>query len=232
MSKLFGTSTPRRPHLVRPGGGLKGEIADLRSDVNEAFGVMEQSGGLIRLDEFIDPPTADTDAFLTSFPTSASEQVFEAADLDGVVGDGELPYARNVTITSTTHAHVTAVDVVIEGYVLRDGREVPVTITITTTNGGNATDASVATLHRISRVTIPAMGGASGALEIGFGARLGLSETMRSYAGRTGPLQEVAAGAVVTNGAFANPTGSPIASYTPNAAPDGSRDYAVAYIVG
>lgn len=230
MSKLFGRKTPRRPHLVRAGGGLKGEINDLRGDVNEAFDAMEQSGGLLRFDTFVDPAAASANAFKLSFPTAATEQVFEAADLDGAVGDGELPYARNVTITSSTHADVTAVDVVIEGYVIKDGREVPVTITITTTNGGNATDASVAALHRIERVTVPAMGGAGGALQIGFGVRLGLSDVMRAGGGRLGPVQEVAVGAVVTNGAFATPTGHPITSYTPNAAPNGTNDYAVLYV--
>lgn len=231
MSKLFGSQGPRRPHLVRPGGGLKGEIADLRSDINAVFENMESSGGYIRTDEYIDPPAADPNAFKESIATAAVDRVFEGADLDGVIGGDLLVPARNLTVTSTTHAHVTAVDVVFHGVVLVNGKEVPRSVTLTLTAGGNTTDVSPHVLSRVDRIEVPAQGGTSGALQFGFGDVLGLSETIKTRGGLTIPVQQIAAGAVVVSGTFANPTGSPVGTYAPAAAPNGANDYAVTYVV-
>lgn len=42
MSKALGIEHPKHPHLVRAGqGGVAGEVADLRQDVNKAFGYSE-----------------------------------------------------------------------------------------------------------------------------------------------------------------------------------------------
>lgn len=41
-SKAFGSSRAKKAHLVRAGGGLKGEIADLRADVEEGFQNLEE----------------------------------------------------------------------------------------------------------------------------------------------------------------------------------------------
>jgi hypothetical protein len=41
-SRSFGTKSPAMPHLVKRGGGLSGEIADLRSDIDEAFTSLEE----------------------------------------------------------------------------------------------------------------------------------------------------------------------------------------------
>ena len=40
-SKAFGSARPELPHLVQPGGGLSGEINDLRNDIDDAFEVLE-----------------------------------------------------------------------------------------------------------------------------------------------------------------------------------------------
>lgn len=40
-SRSFGNKLPKRSHLVKPGSGLRGEIADLRSDIDEAFESLE-----------------------------------------------------------------------------------------------------------------------------------------------------------------------------------------------
>lgn len=40
-SKAFGSERPVRPHLVQPGPGVSGEVNDLRSDIDDAFEVLE-----------------------------------------------------------------------------------------------------------------------------------------------------------------------------------------------
>jgi hypothetical protein len=61
-SKVFGTKVPVKGHLVRGGGGLSGEINDVRSDVEEAFVTMEAGTSVPRIvkvtgGSYIDPVT-------------------------------------------------------------------------------------------------------------------------------------------------------------------------------
>lgn len=46
-SNSFGSKRPQRSHLIRPGGGLKGEIFDLRKDIDEAFSTVEPGANFI-----------------------------------------------------------------------------------------------------------------------------------------------------------------------------------------
>jgi hypothetical protein len=139
---------------------------------------------------------------------------------------------RNITITTPTDAAIDAVDVVITGQVRGpDGTLEDVTDTITLTDGGGATDAGTIPFSLVTQVDIPAQSGVAAGMTIGFGVLIGLSDLMNERAGYLGPLREVAAGSVVTNGTFNNPSGSPVTTYSPNAAADGSRDYAVTYEV-
>lgn len=45
-SRIFGNRNPKRSHLVRRGGGLRGEVAELRDDVDDALAALEQTGVL------------------------------------------------------------------------------------------------------------------------------------------------------------------------------------------
>jgi hypothetical protein len=231
-SKLFGSKTARRPHLVSGTGGVAGEVADLRQDVEGSFARLENQGGYFRTDEFTNPATADVDAFKTSFATSGSVQSISGAALNGVVGVTEMVPPRNPTVTSSSHAHVTAVAVVFTGRVRNSaGDLVSRTVTVNTTNGGGATDAGAEALSIIDSVSIPAMGGASGSLQLGFGVSIGLGAKVKSRAGLIRALREVASGAVVTTGTFTNPSGAPVSLYTPSAAPNAANDYAVTFEV-
>lgn len=232
-SKLFGSKTAALPHLVQPGGGLSGEVYDLRADVDEAFTAMENNGGYFRTDEFTNPPAADVDAIVTSFASAASEDVRSGAELDGTVGAGEMTPPRNVTITSSTHADIDAVAVQIVGKV-RDqhGKLIDQTDTITLTNGGGATDVGTKAFSTVESITIPAQSGTGGALEVGFGAVIGLSAPLKARAGLAAVIRQVAVGVVVTTGTFVLPaTSGPNGTYAPAAAPDATRDYAVTYEV-
>jgi hypothetical protein len=217
---------PAVPHLN------KGEVADLRADVKSAFDTLESQGGYCRTDEFTNPAAADVDAIKTSIATAASLRTFSGTDLNGVVGEDEMVPPRNPTVTSTTNAHVTAVAVVFRGKLRNaDGDLVDHEVTINTTNGGGATDAGASPLSIVEEIEVPAMGGAAGALEFGFGAAIGLSAKVKSRAGLIAAIRQIAVGAVVTTGTITNPASCPVSLYTPASAPDGARDYALFYEV-
>lgn len=231
-SKLFGSKNPIKPHLVVGPGGLAAEIYDVRRDVESAFSAMESGGGLVRTDEFINPVAADTDGIKLSIATDTSVASYGTASLNGVVGAAEMVPARNVTVTASASVDVTGGVVTFTGRVrLADGTLAAATATVTVAAGGGATYASTGALSFVDSISVPAQGGVAGTLSFGFGVRIGLKGKIKTRAGLTAPLREVAVGAVVTTGAFALPTGCPVTVYTPAAAPDGVRDYAVTYEV-
>lgn len=195
--------------------------------------LMASRGANFRTDEFTNPVAASVNALKLSIATSASIQTFTGTQLDGATGTAEMVPPRNPTITSSSHANVTAVAAVFTGFVRNeDGVLVPQTCTINITNGGGTTDVGDRPMSVVTSIVIPAQGGTAGALQFGFGAMIGLAALVKSRAGLIAPLRQVAVGAVVTTGTFANATGSPVCSYTPASAPDGVRDYAVTYEVG
>jgi hypothetical protein len=229
-STLFGHRSPRLAHLVLRGkGGLPGEIADLRGDTEDAFLAMQANGGYIHTDEFTNVAAADVDGIKLAAATAATPQAFTAANWDGVLGTAEMVPPRNATITTSSHADVDAVAVVITGRI-RDfmGLLVAQTDTINLTDGGGATDAGIKAFSFIDGVAVPAQGGAGGSLSIGWGVLIGMSRPMRSMAGLLRPLREVAAGSVVTNGTFA--ATAPNGTYSPNSAPNGTNDYALTFV--
>lgn len=222
-SGQFSSQRAARPHLVRGGGGVAGEVADLRSDIQRDF----SANAAIATEEFVDPAGADTDAIVTSIASAASETVLTGAALDGVVGGAVMSPPRNITFTTTTHADIDAVGCVVEGEDI-DGN--PLTETVTLTDGGNATDAGLKAFAKVETITIPAQSGTGGAIEIGFGDLIGLAKPLVSKGGAAAVLREVAAGSVVTNGTFVDAaTSAPKGTYSPNTAADGSNDYALWY---
>lgn len=231
-SKLFGSKNPIKPHLVVGPGGLAAEVYDVRRDVEAAFSAMETGGGLIRTDEFADPVAASVDAIKLSIATDTSAAAYGTTALDGAVGATEMVPPRNPTVTASASGDVTGGAVVFTGRVrLADGTLAAATATATVAGGGGATYAAAGALSFVDSISVPAQGGVGGTLSFGFGASLGLKAVVKERAGLLAPLREVAVGAVVTTGAFATPTGCPVTVYTPAAAPDAVRDYAVTYEV-
>lgn len=230
MSKLFGKERAVQERFTR-GTGPEGEIGDLRRDVERTFQRLEDGGGYLVTEEFTNPAAADVNAIVLSMASSNAVAALTADDLDGVVGNDEMVPPRNVTVTTTTHADIDAVAVVVTGRVRNsEGELVAQTDTITLTNGGGTTDLGDAMFSIVDSVTIPAQGGAGGAVEIGFGALIGLGNAIKARAGLRAPLRQVAVGAVVTTGTFSAPaTNPPHGAYAPAAAPDGTRDYAITY---
>lgn len=231
-SKTFGLQAAKKPHLVLGKGGVAGEVDDLRNDVEAGFTKMESEGGLLRTVEWTDPPAADTDFFVVDRASAAAEDTIDSGESEWQTV-AELDPPRNVTITTTTHADIDAVDVVVTGQVRdENGDLIAQTDTITLTDGGGTTDAGTKAFSTISSVVIPAQSGTGGVIDVGFGAIIGLPIAMKSRAGLLAPIREVAAGAVVTNGTFTTAAAkAPHGTYTPNTAPDGSNDYALTYEV-
>lgn len=207
------------------GDGSELYAATLR-DIAEAT-----TGGVLTWATYVDPAAADTDYFV------AAGTATTAGSRTWTVG-GALPllqtalpggYARRFTITSTSNAAFTAVTMTIVGTDV-DGN--PLTDEILTTAGGGATDSSSAAFATVTSVTLPAQGGAGATFQMGFSAGLGLPKPLKARVGVNVVLREHAGGSLVTNGVFVLPASAePYGLYTPNSAPDGSRDYAVLYEV-
>lgn len=221
-SGLFSRERPAKPHLTR-GGGMGGEVADLRGDVARVLAPL----AAITVEEFTDVAAADTDAILLAKASVEDVTVYEADDLDGALGPGLMSPPRNVTVTTAgeTAANAPATLLVegvdIDGNVISE--ELSVGQTATTVAGDKA-------FARVTRLTFSAADGDEATLAVGFGVKIGLSKPIKARAGLTGALREIAAGSVVTNGTFAGPaTGAPHGTYAPNSAPNGTNDYAVYY---
>jgi hypothetical protein len=208
---------------IKTRSGLTGLISEIVGGIELAQLVTE---------EWVNPATADVDGFKTSFATSASIQTITGAALDGVVGQGTIFPPRNVTITSSMHADVDAVAVVVTG---EDVYGNVVTDTITTTDGGNTTDAGDVPMSKVTSVVIPAMSGTGGSLQIGFGVLVGFAAPIKFRNTKPMVLAEIE---VATPKAFdalagtyvAPGTNSSINGHVTNgSAPDGSKDYVHTY---
>lgn len=228
-SGLFSKRKAVAPHLVvstGPGGGLAGEVADLRQDVAAELGKL----GTITCEEFVNPPAAVTTAFKTAHATTvAAGKVFTVGSgLDGASAGLLLPFPRPVTITTAggTAADALNTSVVFEGTDIY-GR----TLTETVLAAGTAsTVTGNKCFKKVTKITEGASPGTGATIAYGFGAPIGLGLPIRTVQGLTGALREIAVGALVTNGTFvAAATALPNGSYSPNSAPDGTRDYAIYY---
>lgn len=183
------------------------------------------AGGIKAWDEFVNPPTADVDYFVTTSSTAASQVV-----ITSFANTVALDPPRNITFTASNSADFDAVAMVVEG---TDKYGRVLTETITLTNGGNTTDSGVKCFRTVSRITIPAQSGVGGSYTIGFGPVMGLSKKIKVRQAVPVVLKEIAAGSGnPTAGTFTTPTTSPpFGSYSPNSAPNASRDYAILYEV-
>jgi hypothetical protein len=228
-SGLFTNQRAQRPHLVRGGGGLAGEVADLRADVSDEM----EAQAAIAVEEWTDVALADVDAIKASIASSASAESYSGADLDGAVGAGTMDPPRNITITTSAHADIDAVAVTITG---KDVNGDDITEDITLTDGGGVTNAGAKAFAEVTQIDVPAQSGTGGALEFGFGAILGLARPLKERAGLVAVLKQIEAGADVgpTAGDFvaapsAAGAGQPNGTFEPTTPPDGSNDYAVFY---
>lgn len=206
-------------HLMKArsrNGGVRSEVSVLGKHLRDL--------GLVSLvlEEFIDTPTADVDAFLTATLTLVT--ALDITTMDGASAAG-IAHPRNVTVTTAgaDGIYEFPFDVVITGTL----RGLPQTETITVTEGASpGTFAGAKLFDKVTRVQIPANANtdAGATVAVGFGTGIGLKYVPVSRAGLRTAVREIANGAVVTNGVF-----NAYGLYTPNTVPNGSVDYAVFY---
>lgn len=111
---------------------------------------------------------ADVDAILaTGGASSASIEVWAAAELNGVVGVGTMRPARLITLVLSNHTDWDATTAVLAG-VNEYGDAVSENLAIP--NGGNATVTSTGKFRSVTSLTIPAQTGAGGTFTIGIAA--------------------------------------------------------------
>lgn len=188
---------------------------------------LEDRDNGLQVDEITNAPAAATAGLLAATASSVAVQTKLAAAL---ISAGLLELSirpRNVTFTvaGATAAHAPT-SAVITGTDI-NGDALTETVAITASAG---TYAGVKAFKTIVSIVYGAGGGAGATVAIGYGSVFGLSKKIRSRAGLPLVFKEISAGAVVTNGTFvAAATSGPNGTYAPNSAPDGSKDYAVAY---
>lgn len=227
-SGLMSTKSPRDSHLVRPGGGVVGELFKLRGDIDMDLGPMAN----IVVEEWTNPPAASVSGLKTAFATSITAQVYMGAALNGaLVGSaamGGIPRPPSVTASdNSSHAGYT-------GSVTFKGTDIngkPITAVVAITN--NATTVGTA-CGFWTEADIPAQPDALGSLQLGIGAAIGLGKPVKGRVGGALAVREmvnVGSGAVlVTTGTLAAPAAAlPNGSYTPAGAPNGTNDYCLFY---
>jgi|HigsolmetaAR201D_1030396.scaffolds.fasta_scaffold26948_1 hypothetical protein len=217
-SGLMSKQRAQKPHLLRGSGGVAGEVADLRHDVNDELEPM----AAIAVVEFTNPAAAGAELLKAATATVAAPVVLTKADLlsGGLTTLANEP--RNLTFTTggstPSDAPATAT---ITG---KGPNGVPQTETVTL-----AQTATVATGTKlwtdIEKIEYPPADGTDATVSIGIGSAMYLPKKPKERAGLAVIIREVAAGAAVTTGTL----NAAESSYTPATAPNGTNDYAVYY---
>jgi len=177
------------------------------------------------------PVAADVDAIKTSFTAPAADTTYSGSQLDGIVGAGELDYARNIVITGTTGggealdggtAIVTGIDI--------DNQPIQENFTLGAIGASTSdTQTGVKAFKQVTSVLIPGdASGTPGSYEIGSGTVFGLVRPLTQGA----LIQEATDNAVPGTGATVvlAATAEPNGSVDFNTAPNGAHDYIVYYI--
>jgi hypothetical protein len=123
--------------------------------------------------------TADVDAIVTAYTTSAALQTFSGSGLNGVVGATKMYPARKFTGTLSNHADWNATNLTLVAK--RNG--VTYTEVIAIPDAGNATITSVAEYDEIVSISIPAQGGTGGTATFGIAALTAAASILKEVAG-------------------------------------------------
>jgi hypothetical protein len=205
------------PHLS------KGEVADLRRDVNTALTPL----AAMTVDEYTNAATPDAAGLKAATASSVAIQTYGASDLLAGGKAALLAHPRNLTFTTAggTPADAPA-NVVVTG---TDINDLPLTETVAVPQTATIV-LGVKAFKTVTSIAYEAGQGAGATVSIGFGQKFGLSKKIKSRAGLAGAIREIAIGAVVTSGTVVDAaTSAPNGTYSPSAAPNGTNDYAVYY---
>lgn len=231
MSKSFGNMRPVLEHLVRGEGGLAGEIADLRHDVDKAFGTLEAPGvggsGVLCAQNIVDPVAAAPAGLeVATAPTAAGRLVtaFLAPGAAALAAN-----ARNVTFTVAGTDTAAPLSALVTGTDI-DGKALTETVPLGAAAGLYPGVKCFKTVTSVQYVAT-AVPITDCTVSIGFGDVFGLASKILDMAGVPGLIQEYEDGAKVATGTFATATASPpYGSYEPATAPDGSVPYALLFV--
>lgn len=235
-SGMFSDQSALKPHLVQPGPGVAGEVADLRGDVGRTV------AGLCALtvDEYTNAPVDDANALMLQFapPEVATTYRASAGDFDGVLADGIIdvasagPRRLRFTTAGVTPGDAPATCTVVG----KDGAGRALTETVTLAQTATTAD-SVNYFAEVDELRFAAADGPDSLMEVGFAGPLGLRQKIVSRAGVLHAIEEidpVAVGSPLVGGAITATfvdaaTDPPFGSVAPTTAVDGSRDYAYVY---
>jgi hypothetical protein len=211
-SGLFTDQKAAVPH------SMTREVEDLRNDTARVLKPM----CAMTVDEFTNALAASAAGLKAATASTVAVQTVLEADL---LAGGKTELAANPRNVTFTTAGATPADApataVVTGFDA-EGKAQTETVTLAQT----ATIANgVKAWSKITSIVYAAGDGAGATIAIGYGVVLGLTKTPKTRAGLTSAVHEISGGAVVTTGTLdaTNKT------YTPAAAPDGARDYAVYY---
>lgn len=230
-SGLFGDQSPDKPHLVSGKSGVAGEVDDLRSDVRQVLAGL----AAFTVDEFTNPPAADTDAIRLAAATVVTARTLSGADLDGVVGEAEMVPPRVLTATTAGATPANAPATAVVTGKVRNSKGVLETQTETIALSQiAATVTGTKAFSTVVSIAEAAGDGVAATVAYGFGAAMGLGKPLISRAGAAAVLAEIEAGTVLAadavTGIFtAAAASSPHGLYSPANAANGARDYAVYY---
>lgn len=178
-SRYFGNQTARRPHLVKAGGGLSGEVSDLRSDVEEAFLAFEASS-VAQLASSITPIQAlDADGIMTAQASAAVPQVFTHTNFDGILNPStagaiiKCPKRITIVIAGVTPAQYLGGNVTLVGTDADGKAQTEVVVTA----AGAGTTTSTKAFATLTSASFPASSGVAATIGLGVAAEIGCIAT-------------------------------------------------------
>lgn len=195
------------------------------ADMKRALG--SALGSSIVCDEFTNPAAPAVAGLQVATASQVADQTVLAAAMLAPGLAALAAYPRNVTFTvaggtaaeAPTSADIVGIDI--------DGNALLETVAIT---AAAATYEGVKAFKTLVSITKKGGTGTGATVAMGFGQKFGLSNTLKQRAGRSAVIQEVAVGVVVTTGTLVSAaTSPPYGTYSPAAAPDAAKDYAVTY---
>ncbi len=213
-SGLFSKKKAKKGHLAQAGGGLSGEVADLRDDIKEVISPLAAIG----VDEYTNVAAAGAADLEAAAATTVAPRTVTSFLAGGVAKLAAYP--RNITFTTAgaTAADAPATAVITGKY---RGKAQTETVNIAQT-------ATIATgtkpFSSITSIAYAAADGTGATVAIGVGAGVGTTKKPKARAGAVNIVREVAAGSLVTNGVL-----TAEGLYSPNSAPNGTNDYAIYY---
>lgn len=183
---------------------------------------------------------ADTGA-IASIASSTSAQVLEPGDNTvwnrARLGNRKMPYARRISFVFSNSASWIVSSITVTGHDI-NGKQISSTVAIP--NSGNATVTTDKFFVGPVRIAVPAQGGALGTCQVGpLSTSVGLAVdpisdveavavVREATRANTASAWSVPAAGAIDDSAVAN--AGPYGAYTPATAPDGVREYVVAYI--